>query len=179
MGCEPESSGRLFPAPDNESESSVRRGVTPEEAVVDAALFDPLGAATLLSAFANPSSAPVRSGLLADIARKREPAVPAVAAAPSGTVRIRAGQRADADGFVLAVDGEEALRHAAVLRGVAYAQYRHRDANQVEITLSPPAHPSRLMEMLPKQGFSWARLYDTKDSLMELASQARQRFTMS
>jgi len=30
----------------------------------------------------------------------------------------------------------------AVLRGVAYAQYRRRDSNQVEITLSPPAQPS-------------------------------------
>src|SRR5262249_48335302 len=84
--------------------------------------------------------------------------------------------RSEGSRFALAVNGEEALRHAAVLRGVAYAHYRHRDANQVEITLSPPAYPSRLMEMLPKQGFSWARLYDTKDSLIELASQAQQRF---
>ena len=149
----------------------------PEEATVDAVLFDPLGAATLLSAFASRGSAPVRSGLLADIARNEnlpthrlQPLLAALCA--SGLVS------ADSDGFVLAVDGEEALRHAAVLRGVAYAQYRHRDANQVEITLSPPAHPSRLMEMLPKQGFSWARLYDTKDSLIELASHARQRFTI-
>jgi len=155
----------------------MRPSAPPEEAVVDAALFDPLGAATLLSAFARRGSAPVRSGLLADIARKEnlptqrlQPLLAALCA--SGLVS------AHTDGFVLAVDGEEALRHAAVLRGVAYAQYRHRDANQVEITLSPPAHPSRLMEILPKQGFSWTRLYDTKDSLIELASQARQRFTI-
>jgi len=133
---------------------------------VDAALFDPLGAATLLSAFASRGTAPIRSGLLADIARKEnlptqrlQPLLVALCA--SGLVFPHA------DGFVLAVNGE-----------VAYAQYRHRDANQVEITLSPPAHPSRLMEMLPKQGFSWARLYDTKDSLIELASHARQRFTI-
>jgi phosphatidylserine/phosphatidylglycerophosphate/cardiolipin synthase-like enzyme len=144
---------------------------------VDAALFDPLGAAILLSAFARRGSAPVRSGLLTDIARKEnlptqrlQPLLAALCA--SGLVS------AGADGFVLVVDGEEALRHAAVLRGVAYAQFRHREANQVEITLSPPAHPSRLMEMLPKQGFSWARLYDTKDSLIELASHAQQRFTI-
>src|ERR1039457_6171290 len=114
------------------------------------------------------------SGLLADIARNEnlpthrlQPLLAALCA--SGLVS------ADSDGFVLAVDGEEALRHAAVLRGVAYAQYRHRDANQVEITLSPPAHPSRLMEILPKKGFSWTRLFDTKDSLIELASQAERR----
>jgi len=70
------------------------------------------------------------------------------------------------------------LRYAAVLRGVAYARYRQRDSNQIEITLSPPALPSRLMEILPKQGFSWTRLYDTKDSLIELASQAERRLVI-
>jgi phosphatidylserine/phosphatidylglycerophosphate/cardiolipin synthase-like enzyme len=65
-----------------------------------------------------------------------------------------------------------------MLRGVAYAQYRQRDSNQVDITLSPPAHPSRLMEILPKQGFAWTRLYDTKDSLVELASQAQRRLVI-
>jgi phosphatidylserine/phosphatidylglycerophosphate/cardiolipin synthase-like enzyme len=34
------------------------------------------------------------------------------------------------------------------------------------------------MEVLPKQGFSWARLYHTKDSLIELASQAEQRLVI-
>jgi phosphatidylserine/phosphatidylglycerophosphate/cardiolipin synthase-like enzyme len=34
------------------------------------------------------------------------------------------------------------------------------------------------MEMLPKQGFSWTRLYDTKDSLIELASQAERRLVI-
>ena len=144
---------------------------------MDAALFDPLGAATLLSAFARRGSAPVRSGLLDDIARKEN--MPTQRLQPLLTALCASGLvSAHTDGFVLVVDSEEALRHAAVLRGVAYAQYRHRDANQVEITLSPPAHPSRLMEILPKQGFSWTRLYDTKDSLLELASQARQRFTI-
>jgi len=115
--------------------------------------------------------------LLDDIARKEN--MPTQRLQPLLTALCASGLvSAHTDGFVLVVDSEEALRHAAVLRGVAYAQYRHRDANQVEITLSPPAHPSRLMEILPKQGFSWTRLYDTKDSLLELASQARQRFTI-
>ena len=34
------------------------------------------------------------------------------------------------------------------------------------------------MEMLPKQGFSWTRLYHTKDSLIELASQAERRLVI-
>ena len=84
----------------------------------------------------------------------------------------------DQDGYGLSVSPANALRYAAVLRGVAYAQHRHRDANTVEITLSPPASPSRLMETLPKSGFSWARLYDTKDSLIELASRAQRRFVV-
>jgi len=82
------------------------------------------------------------------------------------------------DGISLTVSKEDTLRYAAVLRGVAYARYRQRDSNQVEITLSPPALPSRLMEILPKQGFSWTRLYDTKDSLIELASQAERRLVI-
>src|SRR5437868_15145741 len=105
MGCKPQSSGWLFPARD-EGESSVRPSAPPEEAVVDATLFDPLGAATLLSAFASRGSAPVRSGLLADIARKEnlptqrlQPLLAALCA--SGLVS------AGAEGFVLVVDGEE------------------------------------------------------------------------
>jgi phosphatidylserine/phosphatidylglycerophosphate/cardiolipin synthase-like enzyme len=148
----------------------------PEEAVVDAALFDPLGTATVLSAFSD-RAMPVRSGLLFDIARKEN--LPSQRMQRIITALRETGLvSTDGESFALAIEKEEALRHAAVLRGVAYAQYRQRDANRVEVTLSPPAHPSRLMEILPKQGFSWARLYDTKDSLIELASQARQRFTI-
>lgn len=155
----------------------MRACTVPEQAVVDAALFDPIGAATLLRAFADRGSAPVRPSLLADIARKQSLPSPRMkqllaALCDAGVIQ------ADSDGYVLRVGAGEALQHAAVLRGVAYAHYRHRDKNQIEVTLSPPAHPSRLMEVLPKQGFSWARLYDTKDSLIELASQAEQRFTI-
>lgn len=151
--------------------------ITPEEAVVDAVLFDPLGAATLLSLFASRGPAPIRMGLLMDICRKENLSsqrlhklIDALEAA--GLLRT------DEDAYVLKVGTEEAFSHAAVLRGVAYAQYRHQDANQIEVTLSPPAHPSRLMEVLPQQGFSWARLYHTKDSLIELASQARRRLVI-
>jgi hypothetical protein len=87
--------------------------------------------------------------------------------------------RSEAEAIRLAVHSDEAYAHAAVLRGVAHAQYRRRDANSVEVTLSAPAKPSRLMEVLPKQHFSWARLYDTRDSLIELASRARRRLTIA
>ena len=149
----------------------------PEEAVVDVTLFDPLGAAALLSNFASRGDAPLRTGLLSDIGRKENlpsQRLEAILVALCGAGLIKAVK----DGYILIASTDDALRHAAVLRGVAYANYRHRDANQVEIALSPPARPSRLMEVLPKQGFAWARLYDTNDSLIELASQAEQRFTI-
>jgi phosphatidylserine/phosphatidylglycerophosphate/cardiolipin synthase-like enzyme len=140
-------------------------------------LFDPLGAATLLISFASCGSLAIRPGLLADISRA-ENLAPQRLRALVAALQTCGLLQVDGDGLILNVTRDEALRHAAVLRGVAFANYRHRDANQVDITLSPPAHPSRLMEMLPKQGFSWARLYDTKDSLIELANQAQQRFTI-
>jgi hypothetical protein len=34
------------------------------------------------------------------------------------------------------------------------------------------------METLPKRRFSWARLFDTNDSLIELASRAQRRFVI-
>ena len=149
----------------------------PEEAIADAVVSDPLVAATLLVHLANRNSLSIRAGLFDDVARdqnitsqKLESILEALLGAGL-LLQMR-------DGIGLAIPKSDALRYAAVLRGVAYAQYRQRDANQVEITLSPPAHPSRLMEMLPKQGFSWTRLYHTKDSLIELASQAEKRLVI-
>jgi phosphatidylserine/phosphatidylglycerophosphate/cardiolipin synthase-like enzyme len=149
----------------------------PEEAIVDAVFSDALVAATLLVHLANRDSLSIRAGLLADIAREQN-----ITSQKFETVLealIEAGLLSQVrDGITLTVSKNDALRHAAVLRGVAYARYRQREANQVEITLSPPAHPSRLMEMLPTQGFSWTRLYDTKDSLIELASQTERRLVI-
>lgn len=152
-------------------------GAPPEEAVVDAVLFDSLGAQTLLEAFAHSSTRIVRRSLLADMCRKENftsDRLQALLAALQSTGLIRA----EHESCELCVSSADALRFAAVLRGVAYAQHRRRDANNAEITLSPPASPSRLMESLPKNGFAWARLYDTKDSLVELASLARRRFVV-
>ena len=54
----------------------------------------------------------------------------------------------------------------------------HKDANEVEITLSPPMQPSRLMEKLPSAGFGWARLHDTRDSLHSLAKGVEKRLVI-
>lgn len=149
----------------------------PEEAIVDAVLSDPLVAATLLAHLANRDFLSIRAGLLDDIARDQN--ITAQKLESIVEALLKAGLLSQIqEGIALAVPKNDALRYAAVLRGVAYARYRQRDANQVEITLSPPAHPSRLMEILPKQGFSWTRLYDTKDSLIELASQAERRLVI-
>jgi phosphatidylserine/phosphatidylglycerophosphate/cardiolipin synthase-like enzyme len=152
-------------------------GAPPEDAVVDAALSDPLGAELLLSTLAQTPARVIGQPVLADMSRKqhwpsdRLQNVLAALQAP-GVIRTN-GQTCE-----LVVSSADALRYAAVLRGVAYAQNRHRDANTVDITLSPPASPSRLMETLPKTDFSWARLFETKDSLIELASRAQRRFVV-
>ncbi len=149
----------------------------PEEAVVDAVASDHLVAAALLVSLANRNSLSMRIGLVDDFAREQNVSLQKLDSiiqpmAAAGLLSV------SQNGITLAVAKSEGLLHAAVLRGVAYAQYRQRDSNQIDITLSPPAHPSRLMEILPKQGFAWTRLYDTKDSLLELASQAQRRLVI-
>lgn len=153
------------------------KGAPPEDAVVDAVLSDPVGAEVLLTALGHSPGRVLGQGLLSDLSRKHNLTSDRVHALLSalhatGIVRI------DQDQCELLVSPADALRYAAVLRGVAFAQHRQRDANSVDITLSPPASPSRLMETLPKAGFSWARLFDTKDSLIELASRAQRRFVI-
>ncbi|MFZ3334222.1 MAG: phospholipase D-like domain-containing protein [Candidatus Acidiferrales bacterium] len=149
----------------------------PEEAVVDASFSDPLGAASLLVHLAATDALRLPNGLLADIARDQN--INPRRFDDLLTALLKSGLLSrSADEIVLETTSAEALKHAAVLRGVAYAQYRRRDSNQVDMTLSPPAHPSRLMERLPKHGFSWTRLFDTKDSLVELSSQAERRLAI-
>jgi len=150
----------------------------PEEALLDAVAIDPRGAASILQEFATNQAAVLRPGLLDDICGK-------VNLAPQhfrNLLDALIGSGAlvkDGDGISLGISSDDARRHAAVLRGVAYCKYRHKDANSVELTLSPPAHPSRLMELLPKSNFSWAGLFYTTDSLAELASEARRRFVIA
>lgn len=151
-------------------------GAPPEEAIVDAVLSDPLGAEILLTALANSPGRMLGQALVADLSRKHNltsDRAQTLLAALHATGVIRSGPNE----CELLVAPADALRYATVLRGVAFAQHRQRDANSVDITL-PPASPSRLMETLPKAGFSWARLFDTKDSLIELAGRAQRRFVI-
>ena len=153
-------------------------GTPPEDAVVDAVLSDPLGAEVLLTALAQSSARVFRQALLTDISRKENltsDRVQGLLTALGSTGVLRVAQ----DTCELSVSPADARRFAAVLRGVAYAQHRHSDANTVDIALSPPASPSRLMDTLPKTDFSWARLFDTKDSLIELASRAQRKFVVA
>lgn len=149
----------------------------PEDAIVDAVLFDPLTAAALLVHLANSNALSMRTALLDDVARGQNTTSHKLGLVLRGLLETGLLSSVQ-DGISLTVPRNEAVRYAAVLRGVAYARYRQRDSNQIEITLSPPAHPSRLMEILPKQGFSWTGLYNTKDSLIELASQAERRLVI-
>lgn len=153
------------------------RGLVPEEAVVDAISSDALKAGALLEVWSDQGQRWFGDAFLADLARKVGLSVPEIRGVLAGLCSVGVFERAG-DTWRLVVDAQEAKRHAAVLRGVAYAGFRQRDANDVEIALSPPAHPSRLMELLPRQGFAWTRLYHTKDSLIELASQAARRFVI-
>lgn len=149
----------------------------PERALVDASQDDPLGVSVLLSALARRGPGPVRIVVLSDIGRKEELSQERLEGALR-TLRDLGVVSSEGDGIVLRVENEEALSHAAVLRGVAYARHCQRDTNTVEIALSPPARPSRLMEVLPKMGYAWARLHDTRDSLIELAASATQNLTI-
>jgi len=150
----------------------------PEEALLDAVAFDPRAAAFILQEFAAAQAPVLRTGLLDDICTKA--CLPPQHYRELLAALTAAGAlRRHPDGFSLAISPEDARRHAAVLRGAAYAKYRHRDSNLIEITLSPPAHPSRLMELLPKSNFSWAGLYHTTDSLAQLAGEAARRFVIA
>jgi hypothetical protein len=64
------------------------------------------------------------------------------------------------------------------LRGAANAVFEFKDSNSVEIVLSPPLYPSRLMDVLPKQKSGWAQLHNTRDALIALASNARSRLVI-
>lgn len=78
----------------------------------------------------------------------------------------------------LLVSRQAALEAALFLEGFAYARHSHKDANRVDITLSPPSHPSELMKRLPKQGFAWAGLDDTRDNLLYLARCTQKRLAI-
>lgn len=112
----------------------------PEQAIVDAELSDPLAAATLLTHFTNVHPTPLRVGSISDIVRSEGFAAERMQLGLVALLEVGVIQKSLSD-LTLTVGREEALLYAAILRGAAYAKYRQTDSNQVEITLSPPAHP--------------------------------------
>lgn len=150
----------------------------PEEALLDLVWDAPLPAARLLQAFSNLSLTNVSKDLLDDIRLSLDlpPSVLEVAL----TALAKAGVlETQGTGIRIVASREECLTQAAVLRGAAYAKHRQKDRNSVEITLSPPAHPSRLVEVLSPQTLSWAGLHHTADSLAELVQSATRRFVIA
>ena len=148
---------------------------TPPQA--DSLGFNALGAATILLALSNlpPESHPgvvlddiaKEAGIFGETLRKITETMVSI-----GLLEV------NASGLRLIVSATEAQQKAAFLEGFAYAQHQQRDLNQVEITLSPPSRPSRLMGLLPKQGFAWAGLHETKDNLIDLASRSTDRLVI-
>ncbi len=103
-------------------------GSIPEEAIVDAVLFDPLAAAALLVHLANCGAHVIRAGLLDDIAREQNFTAQKLDPVLAGLVEAGLLSRTK-DGISLTVFKDDTLRYAAVLRGVAYARHRQRDSN--------------------------------------------------
>jgi hypothetical protein len=153
-------------------------GRVPEHRLAEALFFDPLSAAKTIDAILRAPNSTVGTTVLNDI-RREEGISP-----DRFTVVLRALHevgilRTTPEGqVILAVSNIDADSHCSFLRGLAQAQYLQRDANQIEITLSPPMQPSRLMERLPSAGFGWARLHDTKDSLHSLARSSGKRLVI-
>lgn len=112
---------------------------TPESAVVEAVRFDPVQAAKLIQAFAERWPKGASKSRLLEFARAQ--AVSSDRLERLLTAFVDCGlMKADSTGVSLTVNTANADRYAAVLRGVTYEQYCHRDANTVDVTLSPPAH---------------------------------------
>ena len=152
-------------------DAGARRGFISDSVAADSLSFNPLGAARILYALSKLPSKSHPNVVIDDIAREAGLFGEALRKLTASMASIGLVE-ADATGLRLALSVKDAEQKAAFLQGFAYARHQHRDANQVEITLSPPSRPSRLMELLPKQGFAWAGLHETKDNLIDLASRA-------
>jgi hypothetical protein len=154
-----------------------RRNHITNAIAADALAFNPLGGARLLKAWSRLLSEAQPYGVIEDIAREAELFGEPLRRLIAALLSIRAVQEEPA-GLRLMLNSAEAQEKAFFLEGLAYARHKHKDANQIEITLSPPSRPSRLMERLPKQGFAWAGLHDTKDNLIDLASRAKKQLVI-
>jgi phosphatidylserine/phosphatidylglycerophosphate/cardiolipin synthase-like enzyme len=139
--------------------------------------FDLLGASRLLGAIARSPSPHLTSEMIADMARDEGVSAERARRLIDSFLELRIVERSS-DVLTRALSQSNALDGAIFLRGAANAAFEFTDSNSVEIVLSPPLHPSRLMEVLPKQKFGWARLHNTRDALIALASTARKRLVI-
>lgn len=155
----------------------VRRAFVSNSTTADSLGFNALGAATVLLALSNLHSGSHPGVVLDDIAKDAGILGESLRKITETMVSIGLLE-VNTSGLRLMVSASEAQHKAAFLQGFAYAQHQQRDLNQVEITLSPPSRPSRLMEILPKQGFAWAGLHETKDNLIDLASRSVNRLVI-
>ncbi len=139
--------------------------------------FDLLGASRLLGAIARSPSSHLSADMIADMARDEGVPADRTRRLLDSFVELRILERSP--GLLTRVLSQsDALEGSIFLRGAANAVFEFTDSNSVEIVLSPPLHPSRLMEVLPKQKFGWARLQNTRDALIALASNARRRLVI-
>lgn len=139
--------------------------------------FDLLGASRLLSAIARAPSPHLTADMIADMARDEGVSAERTHRLIGSFVELRILERSS--GILTRVLSQLDARDGSIfLRGAATAAFDFRDSNSVEIVLSPPLHPSRLMEVLPKQKFGWARMNNTRDALIALASNARKRLVI-
>jgi hypothetical protein len=157
-------------------QSSKRSNIT-NAVVANALSFNPMGAAKLLGAWSRLPSGLQSHAVIEDIAREADLFGEQLRRIIAALAAIRA-LKEEPTGPHLLLSHSEAEEKAAFLEGYAYALHSHKDANHIDITLSPPSRPSRLMEHLPKQGFAWAGLHDTKDNLVDLASRASRRLVI-
>lgn len=139
--------------------------------------FDLLGASRLLGAIARSPSSHLSADMIADMASDEGVPADRTRRLLDSFVELRILERSP--GLLTRVLSQsDALEGSIFLRGAANAVFEFTDSNSVEIVLSPPLHPSRLMEVLPKQKFGWARLQNTRDALIALASNARRRLVI-
>lgn len=139
--------------------------------------FDLLGASRLLSAIAQSPSSHLSADMITDMARDEGVSSERTHRLIDSFVELRILERSS--GVLTRVLSQSDARDGSIfLCGAANATFEFRDSNTVEIVLSPPLHPSRLMEVLPKQRFGWARLHNTRDALIALASTARSRLAI-
>ena len=136
--------------------------------------FDLLGASRLLSAISRSPSPRLSADMISDMARDEGVSTERMRKLIDSFLELRILERSS--GILKRILLQSDARDSSIfLRGAATAAFEFRDSNSVEIVLSPPLHPSRLMEVLPKQKFGWARLHNTRDALIALASTAKTR----